>query len=48
MFVRLPKFSGPGTPPQWSEVPYQYLPLLIPVSGGNEPEYFDPNVGISQ
>jgi hypothetical protein len=41
--------SGPGTPPQWSEVPYQYLPLLIPTSsGGSTPEDFDPNIGISQ
>jgi len=40
--------SGPGTPWVWPEVPYQYLPLLIPVSAGSEPEYFDPNIGISQ
>lgn len=40
--------SGPGTPWVWPEVPYQYLPLLIPVSSGADPENFDPNVGISQ
>lgn len=40
--------NGPGTPWVWSEVPYEYLPILIPVSAGADPENFDSNVGISQ